>query len=332
MKQQVAAFRDRSRNNTDTASAALFSGKEFYPSNLIPDNRFSWNEFVRKEGNGRFVYNKDATSTLGKLSNIATLTQRPALSGQDNCSLVIPNCLKTDAETGKFYCTKCERRKEDNYKRSSTASNTSLSSDSSTDSAYHSLTSTCQSNFGLPVGFLEPNFPDKGSPIRYHRSGSWMPSRHQPLLKATHLQHNNARRVHSYPSTLVHSIASATSNAAIKNSYLSPPENEPRSFMRDTNVNDLNEKGMSLLHEASAKGDARIVANLLNSGAEVNRQSIHGSTPLHEAASSGSLMCTLMLIDAGADLFAETDNGLLPIDQAQNNDSRLLIQRAMAIR
>ena len=138
-KQREAACLDRSI--TVPATVNLLSEKEFYPSHLIPDNKFPWKEFMINKGSGRFV-TRDTASTFGRVSDISGLTRRQFLSqqGNDDSSLEIHNCLKSN-ETGKVLCTKCEKRKNDKHKRSSITSNTSLSSDSSSDSAYHSINS-----------------------------------------------------------------------------------------------------------------------------------------------------------------------------------------------
>ncbi|EDO36720.1 predicted protein [Nematostella vectensis] len=98
------------------------------------------------------------------------------------------------------------------------------------------------------------------------------------------------------------------------------------------NVNDLNDSGISLLHEMAGRGDSESVQFLLEHGAEVNRQSLNGSSPLHEAVQSGNIDCTLLLLRSGADLYAETDGGFLPIDIARENTIRDILRRAMSIR
>lgn len=97
------------------------------------------------------------------------------------------------------------------------------------------------------------------------------------------------------------------------------------------NVNKLNSQGVSLLHEAAAKGDAEGVRVLLLHGAEVNRQSLNGSSPLHEAVREGNAVTASILIEHGADLFTETDTGLLPIDLAPDPEMKTFIKKAMAL-
>ena len=99
-----------------------------------------------------------------------------------------------------------------------------------------------------------------------------------------------------------------------------------------TNVNELNSNGVSLLHEAAAKGDTEGVKLLLEHGAEVNRQSLNGSSPIHEAVREGNVVTASILIEHGADLFSETDNGLLPVDMAKDIEIKRFIENAMALK
>ena len=99
-----------------------------------------------------------------------------------------------------------------------------------------------------------------------------------------------------------------------------------------TNVNELNSRGVSLLHEAAAKGDAEGVKLLLLHGAEVNRQSLNGSSPLHEAVREGNAVTASTLIEHGADLFSENDTGLLPIDLAPDLEMKTFIKNVMALK
>jgi ankyrin repeat protein len=74
--------------------------------------------------------------------------------------------------------------------------------------------------------------------------------------------------------------------------------------VRGTNRNDL-------LGMAAATCDERLVALLLERGADPGRANVHGWTPLHQAAYSGLPLLTRLLLDAGApvDASARGDGG-----------------------
>ena len=97
-------------------------------------------------------------------------------------------------------------------------------------------------------------------------------------------------------------------------------------------VNELNRYGVSLLHQAAAKGDTEGVKLLLEHGAEVNRQSLNGSSPLHEAVREGNAVTASILIEHGADLFTEMDNGMLPVDLAPDIDMKRFIENVMTVK
>jgi ankyrin repeat protein len=69
--------------------------------------------------------------------------------------------------------------------------------------------------------------------------------------------------------------------------------------------------GNDLLGMAGATCDERLVAVLLERGADVRRGNVHGWTPLHQAAYSDLPALARMLLDAGAavDVFARGDGG-----------------------
>ena len=94
---------------------------------------------------------------------------------------------------------------------------------------------------------------------------------------------------------------------------------------RGTNGNDL-------LGMAGATCDERLVAILLERGADVTRANAHGWTPLHQAAYSDLPQMARMLLDAGApvDVSARGDGGT-PLVVALfwgNRDDRRAARRA----
>ena len=76
--------------------------------------------------------------------------------------------------------------------------------------------------------------------------------------------------------------------------------------MRATGTN-----GNDLLGMATATCDERLVAVLLERGADPSRANAHGWTPLHQAGYSGLPRLAQMLLDAGApvDVSARGDGG-----------------------
>lgn len=96
-------------------------------------------------------------------------------------------------------------------------------------------------------------------------------------------------------------------------------------------VNNLNEIGVTPLHEAAFANNLPVIELLIRRGADVNRQSIDGSTPLHAAAQGGSCASMGLLIDCGADLFIENNNGALPIEDTEDETMIALMQQAMTV-
>lgn len=70
---------------------------------------------------------------------------------------------------------------------------------------------------------------------------------------------------------------------------------------------------MSKLHRAAARGDAKVVADLLARGRNVNATDEAGRTPLSYAAQSGSLPTALHLLRVGADVHAADPVGRSPL-------------------
>ncbi len=62
------------------------------------------------------------------------------------------------------------------------------------------------------------------------------------------------------------------------------------------------DRGVRLVHVASRRGDARLLARLLAAGADPRAESDHGYAPLHVAAWSDSVACVELLLAAGCDL------------------------------
>jgi len=77
----------------------------------------------------------------------------------------------------------------------------------------------------------------------------------------------------------------------------------------DPNIGDI--EGNNALHSASHLGDsfARMIALLLQHGANVNSRNIRDYTPLHLAAESGYIKGVQLLVSKGADVNAITRYG-----------------------
>ncbi|HEV2295061.1 MAG TPA: ankyrin repeat domain-containing protein [Tepidisphaeraceae bacterium] len=85
--------------------------------------------------------------------------------------------------------------------------------------------------------------------------------------------------------------------------------------------------GMTALHLAARDGDAKLVRDLIDRGADVNaavrsgekRSPEWGSTPLHYAVRDGHIEVAALLIEHGADVNAANDRGVTPLHRAIYN-------------
>jgi uncharacterized protein len=80
-----------------------------------------------------------------------------------------------------------------------------------------------------------------------------------------------------------------------------------------TNINAANKAGETALMLAALRGNEEWVRRLLAGGAEVNRA---GWTPLHYAASGSETKLVALLLDKGADIEAPSPNGTTPLMMA----------------
>ena len=249
----------------------------------------------------------------------------------------IPRLTGVELPTGckDAVCLKCGKRRREVFKRQSTSSLCSTSSDSSSssDSAYSSASTNSGANM-----------------LNFERGGTITTAKQNNNSRAENLFRDRLRAssaVEIYPDTGNHPnrnleadkqfqsrrYSSPALYAGDRASTLRAPRTTIASVIKEvTNVNELNRFGVSLLHEASAKGDTEGVKLLLEHGAEVNRQSLNGSSPLHEAVREGNAVTASILIEYGADLFTEMDNGMLPIDLARDIDLKRFIENAMALK
>lgn len=80
------------------------------------------------------------------------------------------------------------------------------------------------------------------------------------------------------------------------------------------------------LHSAVAGGNAEIVRDLLEHGAEVVGRQEGGFTPLHTAAGEGREEMVLLLLARGADAVAAADSGKTPIDLARERGHDTIVE------
>jgi ankyrin repeat protein len=76
------------------------------------------------------------------------------------------------------------------------------------------------------------------------------------------------------------------------------------------------DRGRTLLHEASARGAVELVTELLALGADVALREQWGETPLFDAARSGRADVVRLLVEHGADPMARNARGLTPLHAA----------------
>ena len=248
------------------------------------------------------------------------------------------NRLSWDVGCKDTVCLKCGKRRREVFKRQSTSSLCSNSSDSSSssDSAYSSTSTNSAANvYSFERGVISSprqnndtrveNFTQdrkRASSVNVFSDPGNPPNREFP----TNAQFQSRRN--SSPATYLHSDRYNTFYGESKAGFTIASAISHQV----TNVNELNSNGVSLLHEAAAKGDTEGVKLLLEHGAEVNRQSLNGSSPIHEAVREGNVVTASILIEHGADLFSETDNGLLPVDMAKDIEIKRFIENAMALK
>ncbi|RZC36770.1 Ankyrin repeat domain containing protein, partial [Asbolus verrucosus] len=81
-------------------------------------------------------------------------------------------------------------------------------------------------------------------------------------------------------------------------------------------INTASRYGFTLLHFASAEGDAIVVDFLLKRGADVNVRNDFGHSPLHLAVKNANFDVATLLVDSGADIDARDGDSETPLHYA----------------
>lgn len=240
--------------------------------------------------------------------------------------------LRWEVDCGETVCPKCGKRRGDALKRQSTSSLCSNSSDeSSSDSAYSSASTNSSANM---FSFEREGTITTAKKNNNSRADNLFPDRLRASSVDFTVSGNRPNREHETDEQFQTRRYSSPALFASERAYMprAPRATVANAIKEVEDVNELNRYGVSLLHEAAAKGDTEGVKLLLEHGAEVNRQSLNGSSPLHEAVREGNAVTASILIEYGADLFTEMDNGMLPIDLAPDVDMKRFIENAMTLK
>jgi len=86
----------------------------------------------------------------------------------------------------------------------------------------------------------------------------------------------------------------------------------------------------TLLHQAAAKGDAKLLLQYINEGYNVNERDENGKTPLHHAHENNEGLCAGILMCKGADTNIKDNNEKIPeeyIDNCQDDVDKLIMPK-----
>lgn len=78
-------------------------------------------------------------------------------------------------------------------------------------------------------------------------------------------------------------------------------------------INQLNDDGQNLLHEAISYGNELIAKELVERNIDVNQKDLHGQTPLHYAATYNQRSIAACVIEMGGDLGVNDMYGNQPL-------------------
>ena len=315
---------------------SLAQERQRVASKILSSN-ISWVETQnRRSSVDALNYPRDPTATVEtRDKDLERLMAMPRLNGValPSRNIYTKSRLGWEVGCGETVCPKCGKRRGEALKRQSTSSLCSNSSDdSSSDSAYSSTSTNSSGNMfsfereGTITTAKKSNNSRADNLLRDRLRASSVDLYTVPGNRPNReLERDEQFQPRRYSSPALYASERAYTPSAPRATFVS-------SIKEVEDVNELNRYGVSLLHEAAAKGDTEGVKLLLEHGAEVNRQSLNGSSPLHEAVREGNAVTASILIEHGADLFTEMDNGLLPIDLAPDIDMKRFIENAMTLK
>lgn len=304
------------------------AASEISPSNI------SWSETQKRRSSLDALNDPRAVKTRGQ--DLERLMGIPRFNGAALPTRNIHTKSRLGWEVGcrETLCPKCGKRRGEVLKRQSTSSLCSNSSDSSSssDSAYSSTSTNSSTNM---LSFERVGTITTAKQNNHSRAENLFQDRLRASSVDIYTEPGNRpiREQETDEQFQPRRYSSPALYASDRSSVPRTPRPTIASAIKEVaNVNELNRFGVSLLHQAAAKGDTEGVKLLLEHGAEVNRQSLNGSSPLHEAVREGNAVTASILIEYGADLFTEMDNGMLPIDLARDTDMKRFIENAMALK
>ena len=315
---------------------SLAQERQRVASEILSSN-ISWVETQnRRSSVDALNYPRDPTATVEtRDKDLERLMAMPRLNGValPSRNIHAKSRLGWEVGCGETVCPKCGKRRGEALTRQSTSSLCSNSSDdSSSDSAYSSTSTNSSGNMfsfereGTITTAKKNNNSRADNLFRDRLRASSVDLYTVPGKRPNReLERDEQFQPRRYSSPALYASERAYTPTAPRATFAS-------SIKEVEDVNELNRYGVSLLHEAAAKGDTEGVKLLLEHGAEVNRQSLNGSSPLHEAVREGNAVTASILIEHGADLFTEMDNGLLPIDLAPDIDMKRFIENAMTLK
>lgn len=109
---------------------------------------------------------------------------------------------------------------------------------------------------------------------------------------------------------------------------LYPVKGVKRVLVHESNVESVSEanKARVTIHEASKKGNKKLVESLIDQGFNVNLKDYEGASPLHNAVTSGNKEIVELLLSKNADINAQDINGESPVHYAIKKRNKGMVQ------